>query len=135
MIYIDKTPNPSGAYPNPKNQPFPGCIALNDEQAAVFFEYNGFVFVENGVVTPNTDAWEEWKTWLTEASKPTAEEVRAERDKRLAETDWTQVLDAPITAACQEAFRVYRQELRDVPEQDGFSAAVVWPDMPEVVKA
>ena len=55
MIYIDSKPNPSGAYPNPKNQPFPGCIELNDEQAAVFFEYNGFVTVQDGTVLPNTD--------------------------------------------------------------------------------
>lgn len=70
MIYIDSKPNPSGAYPNPKNQPFPGCIELNDEQAAVFFEYNGFVTVENGTVTPNTEAWEAWKASLPEPTEP-----------------------------------------------------------------
>lgn len=70
MIYIDATPNTSGAYPNPKNQPFPGCIPLTDEQAKVFFQYNGFVTVsakedeyEEGffrtvyTVEPNTEAW------------------------------------------------------------------------------
>lgn len=70
MIYIDPAPNPSGAYPNPKNQPFPLCIALTDEQAKIFFQYNGFVIVtqtpnENGgldvAVEPNTEAWETWK--------------------------------------------------------------------------
>lgn len=70
MIYIDSKPNESGAYPNPKNQPFPGCIALNDEQAAVFFEYNGFVIVQDGVVTPNVEAWEAWKASLPEPSEP-----------------------------------------------------------------
>jgi len=70
MIYIDSKPNPSGAYPNPKNQPFPGCIELNDEQAAVFFAYNGFVIVENGTVTPNTEAWEAWKASLPEPTEP-----------------------------------------------------------------
>lgn len=67
MIYIDSKPNPSGAYPNPKNQPFPGCIELNEEQAAVFFEYNGFVIVQDGVVTPNVEAW---KASLPEPSEP-----------------------------------------------------------------
>lgn len=70
MIYIDSKPNESGAYPNPKNQPFPGCIALNEEQAAVFFEYNGFVIVQDGVVTPNVEAWEAWKASLPEPSEP-----------------------------------------------------------------
>lgn len=75
MIYIDKQPNPSGAYPNPKNQPFPDCIALTDERADLFFQYNGFVTVEDGTVTPNTEAWEAWKASLPEPSdpEPTAE--------------------------------------------------------------
>lgn len=70
MIYIDPVPNASGAYPSPKNQPFPGCIPLDDEQAAIFFEYNGLVTVENGVVTPNTDAWETWKASLPPEPEP-----------------------------------------------------------------
>ena len=65
MIYIDSKPNPSGAYPNPKNQPFPGCVPLTDEQAAVFFEWNGFVIVEDGKVTPNVVAREAWKAFLS----------------------------------------------------------------------
>lgn len=70
MIYIDSKHNESGAYPNPKNQPFPGCIELNEEQATVFFEYNGFVIVQDGVVTPNVEAWEAWKASLPEPSEP-----------------------------------------------------------------
>ena len=72
MIYIDTTPNASGAYPNPKNQPFPGCIPLTDEQAETFLAYNGFVVVtkekdpETEAITykvePNAAAWEAWKT-------------------------------------------------------------------------
>lgn len=64
-----------------------------------------------------------------------AVEIRAERDKLLTETDWTQVLDAPISAECREAFRVYRQALRDITEQEGFPENVIWPVKPEVVKA
>ena len=70
MIYIDSKPNKSGAYPNPKNQPFPGSVALTDEQAAVFFEYNGFVIVtqvgNTVTVEPNVEAWEAWKASLPE---------------------------------------------------------------------
>lgn len=65
----------------------------------------------------------------------TAEEVRTELDRLLAETDWTQVLDAPISDECREAFRVYRQDLWDVPAQEGFPANIEWPVMPEVSKA
>ena len=65
----------------------------------------------------------------------TAEEARAKRSALLSETDWTQTLDAPISAECREAFRVYRQALRDITEQAGFPETIEWPAMPEVVKA
>lgn len=70
MVYIDLTPNSSGAYANPKGQPFKDCIELNDEQAKLFFKYNGFIKVTSIdplTIEPNTDAWEEWKQ--TEAEK------------------------------------------------------------------
>lgn len=97
MIYIDATPNPSGAYPNPKGQPFPGCITLTDEQAEIFFQYNGFVIVdEDGTVTPNTEAWEKWKAEQPEPTppEPTAEErISALEAKNAALTSSNQFLE------------------------------------------
>lgn len=72
---------------------------------------------------------------LAVAMLPTESQIRAERDKLLTETDWTQVLDAPISAESREAFRLYRQALRDITEQAGFPVAVVWPVAPIAVKA
>jgi hypothetical protein len=57
-----------------------------------------------------------------------ADKSRAERDVLLAASDWTQVADAPVD---QAAWAAYRQALRDVPEQEGFPANVVWPTKPE----
>lgn len=55
------------------------------------------------------------------------ESVRAERNKRLADCDWTQLPDAPVDAA---AWATYRQELRDITAQtDPF--AIVWPTAPQ----
>lgn len=65
----------------------------------------------------------------------TEEEARAKRDKLLAATDWTQTLDAPIDATTREAYRAYRQVLRDIPEQPEFPDVIEWPELPEVVKA
>ncbi len=64
-----------------------------------------------------------------------AEEIRTQRDALLAETDWTQCLDAPIDTDSQLDYRVYRQALRDITEQTGFPLDVTWPEMPETVKA
>lgn len=52
--------------------------------------------------------------------------VRAERNSKLAASDWTQLADAPVDAA---EWAVYRQALRDITTQpDPF--AIVWPEMP-----
>lgn len=55
---------------------------------------------------------------------PTTEElsvrVRAERNKRLALTDHFVMPDYPISQDKLEEIKVYRQALRDLPEQLGF---------------
>lgn len=56
-----------------------------------------------------------------------ASAVRIERDKLLTKSDWTQVADAPVD---QAAWATYRQELRDIPQQEGFPESVVWPTRP-----
>ena len=54
--------------------------------------------------------------------------VRAERDRRLLASDWTQLPDVPLTT--KEAWAVYRQALRDITEQpDPFN--IVWPEPPQ----
>lgn len=64
-----------------------------------------------------------------------AAQARAQRDKLLLDTDWTQTLDAPIDADTREAYRAYRQDLRDIPEQEGFPLDIIWPELPAKVKA
>lgn len=54
--------------------------------------------------------------------------VRAERNRLLAESDWTQLLDIP--EATRASWAVYRQALRDLPQQPGFPHDVAWPAKP-----
>jgi len=56
-----------------------------------------------------------------------AKAVREDRNKRLSESDWTQVLDAPVD---QTAWAAYRQVLRDVTAQVGFPWDIEWPAKP-----
>jgi hypothetical protein len=56
-----------------------------------------------------------------------AANVRADRNRRLADCDWTQLSDAPVDPL---PWQTYRQALRDVTEQDGFPSAVIWPEAP-----
>lgn len=56
-----------------------------------------------------------------------AEEIRSQRDALLRQCDWTQLADAPVNSL---DWAVYRQALRDVPEQAGFPSNVIWPTPP-----
>lgn len=71
----------------------------------------------------------------TEAEKREDAEksVRAKRDSLISETDYLFASDYPISAEDLEAVKVYRQALRDVPQQAGFPFDVVWPDLPVIV--
>jgi hypothetical protein len=56
--------------------------------------------------------------------------VSDKRQKLLYSTDWTQIPNGPLTQQQQEAWAVYRQQLRDIPEQSGYPFNVVWPTPP-----
>ncbi|MCW2242275.1 tail fiber assembly protein [Azospirillum canadense] len=56
--------------------------------------------------------------------------VRARRDQLLVACDWTQMPDAPLDAALKEAWRAYRQQLRDLTDTFSDPTAVVWPAQP-----
>lgn len=64
---------------------------------------------------------------IAERTESKAVEVRADRNKRLADCDWTQLADAPVAHAVWAA---YRQDLRDVTAQPGFPWDVEWPPAP-----
>jgi hypothetical protein len=57
-----------------------------------------------------------------------AEEARQKRNALLAQSDWTQVPDAPVDKA---AWATYRQALRDITKQSGFPLEVIWPNKPQ----
>ena len=59
----------------------------------------------------------------------TWEQVRAARDKALADSDWTAVKDRTMS----QGWKDYRQALRDLPQNhpDANSAVDNWPQPPE----
>ena len=79
--------------------------------------------------TPEEEA--EWDAkeaaYAVGANDRAAAEIRTERDAKLTESDWTQVVDAPVD---QAAWATYRQALRDIPDQAGFPNEVNWPTAP-----
>ena len=53
--------------------------------------------------------------------------VRAERNEKLAASDWTQLGDS---TADKGAWAAYRQALRDITAQSGFPWTIEWPVQP-----
>lgn len=92
--------------------------------------------------TGKRESHEEEKTFrvfeIQKVPDPTEEEiaesVRARRDSLIAETDYLMASDYPLEDDKKEELKVYRQALRDVPEQEGFPTEVVWPTKPEWLK-
>lgn len=60
-----------------------------------------------------------------------AKAIRAKRNNLLDETDYYMVSDYPSNPQNLEELKVYRQALRDLPEQEGFPRDVHWPDVPK----
>lgn len=84
--------------------------------------------------TLNADIEVNYERWLQFAKDKECDvignEIRAERNRLLAESDWTQGADSPLSNEQKAAWATYRQALRDVPEQPGFPYDVVWPTQP-----
>jgi hypothetical protein len=59
--------------------------------------------------------------------------VREHRNKLLAESDWTQTIDAPLTEEKQAEWATYRQALRDLPStvESPTPNVVTFPDPPQ----
>jgi len=56
-------------------------------------------------------------------------QVRAKRNGLLAQSDWTQLPDSPLTAAQKQAWAAYRQALRDITKQADPNN-IQWPGVP-----
>lgn len=56
------------------------------------------------------------------------EQAIFERNTLLQQSDWTQLPDVPQSV--KDKWAVYRQALRDIPQQDGFPQNILWPVQP-----
>jgi hypothetical protein len=77
---------------------------------------------------------ENYETLLNDAKEHDrsihAKAIREKRDRLLNESDWTQANDTALSQEMVEAYRVYRQALRDITGQEGFPYNVIWPEKP-----
>ena len=77
--------------------------------------------------TPYESALTEFDAAYVAPVEPTAEETfRAERDSRLAQTDWMGLSDTTMS----DEWKTYRQALRDLPASTSDYANPTWPTEP-----
>ena len=84
----------------------------------------------DGIWTAVWDVTDATPEQITERTDQKASDVRAQRNNLLAQSDWTQLGDAPLDSHTKLLWAQYREELRDVTQQTGFPWNVVWPTKP-----
>ena len=87
----------------------------------------GPVFLDIVVDGVTTTAAEQEAAYKAQKDAEQATAVRADRTKRLAECDWTQLADSTADKA---AWATYRAALRDITKASGFPWTMVWPTQP-----
>lgn len=85
----------------------------------------------DNVATKDTDVGD-IAIYLTDAEYDTvlAASTRQKRDRLIAATDYLVTPDYPIESDRLAKVKIYRQALRDIPEQSGFPRTITWPDKP-----
>ena len=90
---------------------------------------------ENGVdiqLTPEEETARdaEEATWEEEKPARAMEGLRGNRNTLLADSDWTQASDSPLTDEVKTTWATHRQKLRDLPASTD-PADPTWPTPPE----
>jgi hypothetical protein len=133
-------------------QSLPGNIEAVSEDTAVRISY-GWYPVES--VRPDsfddfTEVWGDQQfeiqadkvIWTLIKRAKTAEELQKQideratqertfRDRLLSMSDWVVIKSVEVEMLELEAWKTYRQALRDVPEQEGFPWTIDWPQTPQ----
>jgi hypothetical protein len=95
-------------------------------------EYALTVRNRSGLVEDIENGLEAWIAAAKSAEyEKLATELREKRDELLKKSDWTQTVDAPLSAEEITAWQEYRQALRDIPQQEEFPYSITYPIKPE----
>lgn len=96
---------------------------------------DGFICqaVKHDYISGNFTEINECPDWKIQLEKEMVSlDIRLERNKLLSDTDHLIQADYPISDEKRQEIKVYRQALRDIPQQDGFPENIVWPDKPVI---
>lgn len=103
------------------------------KENTIVYEYNTYRITQRYRNTLEDDIRKNYSKYLEKAKKKEiknlANEIRKRRDKLLVETDKYLLDDFPISPEEKEKYKIYRNALREVPEQQGFPYCVSWPSL------
>jgi len=85
-----------------------------------------FTATAEGNVPFTAEEEAERDAWDAGADDRKGVDVRRERNQLLRESDWVSGSDITMS----DAWKTYRQALRDIPSQEGFPNDVTWPTSP-----
>ena len=81
--------------------------------------------------------FENLSDWLADAKEQDREKVAdkliEQRNTDLYATDWTQIPNSPLSPEVVQKYALYRQALRDVPQQEGFPYDVEYPKLEDYI--
>ena len=101
-------------------------ISLNPKLLGKVGVRDGVITLHDDTLTLPSDSDINDKISELDVSEP-LEELRTERNAKLAETDWMANSDVTMS----DAWKTYRQELRDITDSAKSLDDVTWPTKPE----
>lgn len=116
-------------------------IIVEDEEGHEKTIYKFYAFRIKLEYNDNVEDYieENYETLLNDAKEHDrsihAKAIREKRDRLLNESDWTQANDTALSQEMVEAYRVYRQALRDITSQEEFPYNVIWPEKPSNIES
>ena len=109
-------------------RPGMGLIQGQFSERTHYWDADGLQMVEKAARPSPDHRWDvASRTWLLDVDRVAAK-ARARRTQLLRASDWTQLGD--IDPSTTQAWRSYRQALRNVPQQPGFPLSIQWPEAP-----
>ena len=107
-------------------------FAANSDSIESYYNSETEGVVEGADLDPATFKIVDGKPVEIDAPDTTEEDNRMRRDKELKNSDWTQMVDSPLTDSKKTEWRTYRQSLRDLPTHSNWPglADSDWPTPP-----
>ena len=104
--------------------------SLNDNVKTDIDEWN-VIELNEDVVTVNGKQFLRSSVPAAELIAAKAKKMRQIRNGLLAQSDWTQTNDNPLSIERKRKWGEYRQSLRDITGQSGFPESITFPPLPE----